>query len=711
MLQFHRARFSNFVVLRDVELQFSTDTQRSTTVVRAENGSGKTTCLRALEWTLYGDRALPTHGKYELQPLDWTPADGAVEVAAEVEFTVRQANRKPGGTTETISERYTLMRKAEVRPDASGSAVRFTQPSPVLLRHDEAGHAPIQNPQSLIDGWLPLSLREFFFTDGDQALAYISADESSARRSRVEGAVQSLLGLSLVESASARIQGRTARDLRKRAAKESGEASLEQLTDQLEALETQVDAKKAEREERLADVAHHESDYAEISADRDKALERGNKEVLKNDLQRIEGTRKAVRSQRLEAQREVSRLLRDPALETGILLDRVEAVRELLEPLQQTGRIPATHVPFLRDRIKSGTCVCGADLVSNPEARAHVQHLIEQSEAGSDAAKRLSEIYTETGQLARSVRQPTRHWPTLFARAFEREDKLREQDEDLGRQAAHLENTIAALPDTDIQALTRRLELTRDALGKSKTVLAMLEREIGALDEELEKLKTQAASMEASVDKIRGWRAAETVAGDIGKVLTGTIQALKYDKVAEVSERMDTLFRQMILSEADNAIIRRATLTPQYDIVVEGPGDRTLNPDTELNGASRRALTVSFILALADVSGADAPNVIDTPLGMTSGPTREAVFAVSSQEASQLILFLTRSEIDGIEALLDEEVGAWQTLTAMAHYPTQVVNSSSELNEALRCPCSHRQFCDLCERVGDAANPTLSRRV
>ena len=36
-----------------------------------------------------------------------------------------------------------------------------------------------------------------------------------------------------------------------------------------------------------------------------------------------------------------------------------------------------------------------------------------------------------------------------------------------------------------------------------------------------------------------------------------------------------------------------------------------LNPDRDLNGASRRALTIAFILALTDVSEVEAPNTID----------------------------------------------------------------------------------------------------
>ncbi len=50
-----------------------------------------------------------------------------------------------------------------------------------------------------------------------------------------------------------------------------------------------------------------------------------------------------------------------------------------------------------------------------------------------------------------------------------------------------------------------------------------------------------------------------------------------------------------------------------------------LGTDLDLNGASRRALTLAFILAFTRVSGVKAPNVIDTPLGMTSGIVKRAM--------------------------------------------------------------------------------------
>ena len=87
------ARFENFRLLRDLELDFSTDPDRRLTVIRAENESGKTTILTGLQWGLYGDDALPGDARdFRLHPIDWDGTDGeAITISVEVDFEVVSA--------------------------------------------------------------------------------------------------------------------------------------------------------------------------------------------------------------------------------------------------------------------------------------------------------------------------------------------------------------------------------------------------------------------------------------------------------------------------------------------------------------------------------------------------------------------------------------------------------------------------------------------
>ena len=109
------------------------------------------------------------------------------------------------------------------------------------------------------------------------------------------------------------------------------------------------------------------------------------------------------------------------------------------------------------------------------------------------------------------------------------------------------------------------------------------------------------------------------------------------------------------------------------------------------------------ILALTKVSEVEAPNVIDTPLGMTSGFVKRSILRTAVRESAQLILFLTHDEIAGCEQIIDEAAGVVFTLTNPAHYRKMLVNDPGVVErKVLHCACDHRGECRLCLRHADA---------
>ena len=169
-----RAEFQNFRLLRDLELEFSGDTDKKLTVIRAANESGKTTILHALQWALYGESALPGKGEdFRLHPIDWNESEGErVPITATVEFEISKFRRVSGDVRET-RHRFRLVRSAfeDVDDQARRSASTIK-----LFALNDSGASPIPVPDALINEELPTELREVFFTDGDRALSFIEAD-------------------------------------------------------------------------------------------------------------------------------------------------------------------------------------------------------------------------------------------------------------------------------------------------------------------------------------------------------------------------------------------------------------------------------------------------------------------------------------------------------------------------------------------------------
>ncbi len=716
MLQLVSAKFTNFRLLRDLEVEFSLNPNRPLTVVRAENESGKTTFHTALQWVLYGDQALPratTEGGFRLHPIDWdVTADGAdVEIAGEITFRFTRLSSTPtGGTEEQAVEEYVLRRTCQERLDPDGTFSRFHR-DPTLLKRTPAGHEPVEtNPAALIEEMIPISLKEIFFTDGDRALAFIQASQGT-RRERVENAIRSLLGLELIETAERHVL-RALTDIRKRIGSEGGDSEIGQLTTRLNSIDEQLAAKEEERKQAQAAVSRLEEEITKYNELLVRALVRGDRDELSQQLKAAEARRNSYDAAHRDRVRGVADLFSDATLPTNLLSEVVKETKELLEPLHQQGRIPSTFVPLIKERLTAGVCICGTPLGAGSKERTELEaHLVERAE--DDALHdRLAQLYYRTETILEETGTPRGHWTSQLRERSRLVDDATRALSRAQEEMRELEVKLDQVPDTDVAELRRQIKAADGHRRDEDRKATLADAEIKRLNEE----RTQVDARRDQVLRMQGrfqlQRASERATEDLLRVLQESMGVLKGQKLREVSDEMNRLFLRMIVADPEQkSIIREASITPDYDIVVTGVAERHLDPDVDLNGASRRALTIAFILALTKVSEAQAPSIIDTPLGMTSGAVKRAILQTGVDEASQLMLLLTRDEITGTADILDASVGSICTFSNSAHFPGQLVNQPPYDDlRVMACACDHNHFCGVCERQPDANNPALQRR-
>jgi DNA sulfur modification protein DndD len=698
-----RAKFQNFRLLRDLELQFSTDPKRKLTVIRAANESGKTTILHGLQWALYGDTALPGKGEgFRLHPIDWDAADGVrVPVTASVEFELTTFRRTTGGLRET-RRTYRIVRSAYEEVDKVGRR----SPSTVkLFELNNAGATPIDPPESVINEELPPELRDVFFTDGDRALSFIEADVAlSTKRERVQRAIRSLLGLGVIEDAIKHVK-KGAAEVNKEAKKVGGGGELNNIASRLEVINDEI----ASRESELDDTKQQFTAFDEKLEDIDKkiasALAKGNRDKLKNELDAAKRKIKQLDEQLAMANKEHAALFRSQPLAHDLLKPILNRAFEKLEELHDQGKIPNTTVPVLQDRLDAGVCICGETLkAGDPDGqrrRQYIQKLIDDSVRADAIQETVTALYYEA--RPEQIGGGENRWLEDYAKVVKSRDGLQNLRDQAGRELRTLELELDALPDTDIQGLQetrRQYKQQRDRFLSKRTEietsLAGLQRERELRSQERDRLLREQKRGARVLSELE-------VTQDVANVLQNAYDQITHDELHKVSDLMNGIFLEMIGADPEQgAIIKRAEISPEFDIIVYGPNNRTLNPDRDLNGASRRALTLAFILALTKVSEVEAPNVIDTPLGMTSGYVKRSILRTAVRESAQLILFLTHDEIAGCEEIIDETAGVVFTLTNPAHYPKMLVNDPRVAErKVLRCECNHRKDCHLCQRRPD----------
>ncbi|MGZ3921984.1 MAG: ATP-binding protein, partial [Bacteroidia bacterium] len=199
------ARFKNFRLLKDLSLDFSTDDNKPLTVIRAANESGKTTCETALIWGFYGSKkALPNEGKkYPLYPSDAiSRGDRKVEISVEIDFETDQIVSVGKGKQEIKTVHYRLIRSCIEYPSSDENVKRESEIltlNEITKQGTERVHD--SNVRSIIENSIPVALKDVYFTDGDSAMSFIEAAATQGvKRKRVQGAVEALLGLQVLET-------------------------------------------------------------------------------------------------------------------------------------------------------------------------------------------------------------------------------------------------------------------------------------------------------------------------------------------------------------------------------------------------------------------------------------------------------------------------------------------------------------------------------
>ena len=700
-----RADFHNFRLLRDLSLTFTTDTNKKLSVIRAENESGKTTILNALQWALYGDDALPGgRGDYRMHPIDWDVSEGQrVPISVSVDFETKSVRHSRTQGPIESKQYYRIIRSTyEI---IRGEQWERGPTSADLMLLTDAGSEPIEYPEASIKEELPPELREVFFTDGDRALSFIEADVSaSTKRDRVRDAIDSLLGLDVIEGALARVK-KTASAVNREVRKSVPHQQVAQAAERIDELQEERDSLQEQIRDADKQFAAYDERYAAIEKQIEEALAKGNREDLKRQSEQTRKSIERVESQKKDAHRSHASLFRSLALSRELMAPVVEASIAVLDELRDQGKIPNSTIPVLEERLNSETCICGEPILGHDEdvvrRREHIKMLIDQSQKADALQSTITDLYFGSRPLQLGLVSTDQMWNSQFEKVADHRDELESERVRLGQQQKALEARIDQIPDNDIQGLRQTRSQFREQRDRFNAARARYRTDLANVNQQLTNLERDYHRLLRDQGKGAQFMADLEVAQDIQTVLSRAYERLTTDELHKVSNLMNSIFLEMIGSDpSQGAIIQSAGITDQFEITVYGPNGRPLNPDRDLNGASRRALTLAFILALTRVSEVEAPNVIDTPLGMMSGYVKTSVLTTAIRESTQLILFLTRSEIADCEDILDIEAANVITLTNPAHYPVMLANDPEVIQRTiLRCDCNHRRECTVCQRA------------
>lgn len=719
------AKIKNFKLLKDVRVEFSIDGQRPLTVIRAENGSGKTSTLMALRWALYGQDGLddPT---MRLSRAGW-PNGQECEISVQLDFSHTLYSIIAGESVGVTTD-YRLIRSVTERPD--GDRPNRGANRVVLFESTDRGLE--KKDESLIGDMLPSEMKDIFFTDGDAALTFISPQLSRAsRRNQVKEAIRSLLGLGLLEAAGTHVAG-AKRRFNSEVSNLSGAGKLADITKQL----THAEDKLAQDVARLRDIERQIEDLVRRHDEADKhlqlALQAGDYDELVQQEKQARSQLSAAKENEISLKERHRQLLQDERLSLVLLSLILDKGFSQLTKLHDAGVIPSASIPVLQERLTIEECICGTPLTKGSQARKHVEDLIAAQRTIDDERRRLTELYHAAKvDLQREV-NAARDWTRSLETLERTRLNNRKARETAQGQLKVLSEKIKRIDKGTITEARKNRDSLLAGLRAKQDERRDLQADVDRWESVISELTPQQASLRRQDKKLSMLNSRLTVTEDTAAIVRGTLDDLEQIYLARVSQRLNDLFLEMVgadpasmaeLAEGQgkptSQVLVGAAITSDNEIVVYSNDSRTLNPENELSGAQKRALTFSFIWALTEVSQVVAPRIIDTPLGMMSGRVKQRVLELITTPSSkptdvekQVILFLTRDEIRGIEPIIDARAGRVITFTNTDQFPVDVVNDPNvDVPEVLRCECNHRQFCVICARRNDDQYGLIERPI
>lgn len=681
-MKISRVKISNFILLQEIELEFSVDEEKNVTLIRGENDSGKSTIMRALKWAFFGDREINSEKislRHNMSP------DEVITTKVEIDYFIEDIDPMD----KIHKKQFKLVRDRKSDQNISNLTIYE------LL--DPAGYDELSNPELILSTHVVKEVEDLYFIDGDKALNYIDAERESSpakRRENVKEAIRNMLGIEVVEELRDRVK-----EVKKTASGKTAKAVNKELINQLKIIADEAEEKHSESNETVVTLGTEQKNLK----DKLKKFNDAYEEALKNTKDPMEEKRKYLISQQDQSLKNVEKnqiALRDLIESSKSYIPLIQSDIEdgfaVLQKLKDKGAVPKKMIPVLEEVLSGGVCICGESLHGNTDRKKHIEELIESNQKADKRSEALTDLYHETRinlanyQNFNSERKD--EFDALYAANRSEKDNIDKK----GAEIRNLEEKLDALPTVNVAGIKRnKLEIeTKLEENLRETNRTMLYA--GRIKKEAEdaiKTYQSALSDEKKADAFKGEIA---LIDDSLAILEEVLTNLQTSELSNLSDIMNDLF---ISNFGSTQILDKAYISDDFEIIIESSNGDKIDIQNSLNGANRRTLTLSFVLALMEVSSLDAPNFVDTPFGMMDIQIKNRALKLLADQNSQVILFVTTSEIRDLENKLDDYAGKYYTITNTAHHPELLKYQTDDggISHSIVCTCGHRQFCNICE--------------
>jgi DNA sulfur modification protein DndD len=634
IFEVHLKNFRQFIGDQNVTL--STDQERTITVLKGENGSGKSNFLNAISWCLYGIELIQP-ANLKLSPILTSHLSKSLAINDQSEVVV-----------ETLIGRF----QPEIRVSRKMSFKRTEKDEIIQIKSSEkmnvyyfenptVGWKESTNPNALINKIIPKKFLEFFFFDGEQITKYFSPGGEKD----IYDAIQTVTDLKIISK----------------------------LTDIFESLIRIERQKLARTKPNLQNMVQNmEKNQFELDH---------HKQLVKSVNEEIEKINQELETINVQLQSSSSEIIQSLKMEQDVRTENISEYKaRLRETRSKTNDELMTLLPFalmhqisknfmnynkkansqdilpndfntslIEKILASNRCICGTGL--SEESHTILKNFLNQKfeENGENklmkSALLIQNFYTN---------HFLSHWNSYEKYTKESlvlEDKLEETEMKL----ADIASKLKTINDPDISNVLKK----QNELSSRRDVLLLKKGEIESicktLDSELHRAQRE---MDKELKKSKEFETQQSIL-DIISVIKEIFDQLHGGLEEFVREKLEILITQYFLELTwKKDTFQKVNLKNNYKIAVLT--NSGLDRFPELSAGERQILAYAFIASLTTLSGFEAPIIIDTPLGRISKIPRRNIAASLPNflRGTQLTFLFTETEFtDDVQLHLKNRIG------------------------------------------------------
>jgi DNA sulfur modification protein DndD len=630
------------------EIHFSVDPVKNVTVIKGDNGAGKTSIAQAFEWCLYGEvaysdkRILNAYVRDHISPGSYT--------YASVELKINQ-----DGTTYIISRSQKYARKL------NGDMAKPETPEfNILYKSDGETHTVgVGDQKATINKLLSNQLSKYFFFDGEHMKNMRAEIEGGKKSEDFAEAVKTILGLQPIDNAMSHLKSSGQRRSVERTFRSQysveGDETLRHDTQRISYLEK----RNAELDETIEDAI----------ADQQTAKGYENKwQQLLDENKKSEEAMKAVRkaSSRLDAARTDYNSRLDGVFRTfrkeqyGYFAKKLieEAQEELKDQDLESKGIPQVNNKTIEFLLKRHKCICGTEFEDGDDIAKNLYKMLDFVPP-KDIGTYISEFNHECevrSETDNSLYEDVSHAYMEFRNSSKR---LTEAEKQLKSAQAELDG----INNVDVGNLRNNLRKAQQDYHESISKQSVAQSEKTRNTSEILRLQKEIDSISVRSEKNKEIAKCIDYTDFIYNYLKTYYSKKEAETRAELEKTVNKYFQRIY--EGDFTL----ELNESYGVTVRVADINTSDEVWKTSGGQTLSVILSFILGVLDIAkkniseegdllqGSTYPLVMDAPLSDFDKTRIKTICSVLPEVAEQVIIIIKDTDGDLAEQYMANRIG------------------------------------------------------